>query len=288
MARISFHQFRSATVAALLASFLIGCTSSANSRFWGKTVAPNDNILRYISGSEPESLDPAFGTGQPEARVYMALYEGLVEYHPKTMEPIPAIAERWELSPDGTEYTFYLRKNAKFSNGDPITAKDFVYTFRRSLSPEVASRNANLGYYIKYSEAYNSGNMFVKDGSGEFLLAKDFVKETEKKTAADTPENSPEVKDEIISSAPFSVTVKTKHQILMDSPERLIVKGSERDRAKQLEADPKLKAAVDGKELDLQTTPLCKQNGWSRDIQKQAAYLSIPHTAADTTVDLRF
>ena len=79
----------------------------------------------------------------------MAMYDGLVEYHPKTMEPIPAIAESWEMSPDGTEYMFHLRKNAKFSNGDPITAKDFVYTFRRGLSPELASRNANLAYYIK-------------------------------------------------------------------------------------------------------------------------------------------
>ncbi len=80
-------------------------------------------MLHYISGSEPESLDPAFGTGQPEARIYMALYEGLLEYHPKTMEPIPAIAESWEINKDGTEYLFHLRKNAKFSNGEPITAK---------------------------------------------------------------------------------------------------------------------------------------------------------------------
>jgi len=165
MARISLNQTFLGTAFLVVSLFLSGCTSSANNRYWGKTAAPTDNVLRYISGSEPESLDPAFGTGQPEARVYMALYEGLVEYHPKTMEPIPAIAERWELSSDGTEYLFHLRKNARFSNGDPITAKDFVYTFRRSLSPEVASRNANLGYYIKHSEAYNSGNMFVKDGS---------------------------------------------------------------------------------------------------------------------------
>ncbi len=250
--RISLKQTRLGIALIAVSLFLTNCTSSANNRFWGKTVAPTDNVLRYISGSEPESLDPAFGTGQPEARVYMALYEGLLEYHPKTMEPIPAIAESWELSPDGTEYIFRLRRNAKFSNGDPITAKDFVYTFRRALSPELASRNANLGYYIKYSEAYNSGNMFVKDQNGQFLLAKDFTKETEKK-ASDTPEAKTDVKPE---TAPANFGAATEFQNFINSPERLIVKGSEKERAKQLEADPKLKAAVEGKEL----VPVAKEN----------------------------
>jgi oligopeptide transport system substrate-binding protein len=245
MARISLNQTFLGTMFVVVSLFLSGCASSASSRYWGKTVAPTDNVLRYISGSEPESLDPAFGTGQPEARVYMALYEGLVEYHPKTMEPIPAIAERWEISPDGTEYIFHLRKDARFTNGDPITAKDFVYTFRRALSPELASRNANLGYYIKYSEAYNSGNMFVKDASGQFLLANDFIKETEKK-ASDTPEAEPEAKPD---SAPANFGAATEFQNFMNAPERLVVKGSEKERAKQLEANPKLKAAVESGEL---------------------------------------
>jgi ABC-type oligopeptide transport system substrate-binding subunit len=245
MARISLNQTFLGTVFVAVSLFLSGCASSASNRYWGKTVAPTDNVLRYISGSEPESLDPAFGTGQPEARVYMALYEGLLEYHPKTMEPIPAIAERWELSLDGTEYIFHLRKNAKFTNGDPITAKDFVYTFRRALSPELASRNANLGYYIKYSEAYNSGNMFVKDGSGQFLLVKDFVKETEKK-ASDTPEAEPKAK---IESASANFGAATEFQNFINAPERLVIKGDKKERAKQLEAEPKLKAAIEGKEL---------------------------------------
>lgn len=235
MARISFNQARLGIAFLAVSLFLAGCTSSANNRYWGKTVAPSDNVLRYISGSEPESLDPAFGTGQPEARIYMALYDGLLEYHPKTMEPIPAIAESWELNKDGTEYLFHLRHNAKFSNGDPITAKDFVYTFRRALSPELASRNANLGYYIKYAEAYNSGGAFVKDGGGQFLLKKDFVKEGE---------NAP-----LETTSGGGVGAETEFDKFIDSPERVVVKGDEKERAKQLDADPKLKAAVAGKEL---------------------------------------
>ena len=153
MTRISFIQFRSILAIVVLSSFLISCSTQATSKYFGQTKVPSDNIMRYTTGSEPESLDPQFVTGQPEARIMMAIYDGLVEYHPKTMEPIPSIAESWELNKDGTEYIFHLRKNAKFSNGDPITAKDFAYSIRRGLSPELASRNANLAYYIKYSEA---------------------------------------------------------------------------------------------------------------------------------------
>ncbi len=174
MARISFSQARVGVAFVVLSLILNSCTSSANSRFYGKTEAPKANILKYISGSEPESLDTQVPTGQPEARVLMAMYDGLLEYHPKTMEPIPAIAESWETSKDGTEYLFTLRKTAKFSNGDPITAKDFVYSFRRAMSPELAAQNAYLAYYIKYAEAYNGGRLFVKDEKGNFLLKKDF------------------------------------------------------------------------------------------------------------------
>ena len=95
--------------------------------------------MRYVSGGEIESLDPPITNSQPDARILISLFDGLVDYHPKTMEPIPGIAQSWELSPDGTEYLFHLRNNAKFSNGDPITAKDFVYSIRRGFDPVLAS-----------------------------------------------------------------------------------------------------------------------------------------------------
>jgi oligopeptide transport system substrate-binding protein len=231
MARFKFSQTRFGIALISLSIFLTGCTTTANNRYFGKTEVPKDNVLRYISGSEPESLDPQIGTGQPEARVYMAIYDGLVEYHPKTMEPIPAIAASWEISKDGTEYLFHLRQNAKFSDGIPIKAKDFAYSFRRALAPETASRNANLVYYLKYGEAYNSGAMFVKNPDGTFLLKKDFE---DNSTATETHD---------------SLGTESEFHKFIDSPERLWVKGDEKERAKQLEADPKLKVAVEGKEL---------------------------------------
>src|SRR4029079_3547965 len=118
--RIPYKQYLRSIIIAVVAAFLTtSCATEATSRFYGKTEAPKDNVLRYISGSEPDSLDPPVATGQPEARIMMALYDGLVEYGPKTMEPIPGIAESWEIGQGGTEYIFHLR-HAQFSNGDPI------------------------------------------------------------------------------------------------------------------------------------------------------------------------
>ncbi|HYJ48163.1 MAG TPA: ABC transporter substrate-binding protein, partial [Pyrinomonadaceae bacterium] len=170
-------QFRLAVALLALALLALGCSVAAsNSIYFGKTTPPPGQVLRYVTGSEIESLDPQIGTGQPDARVYSALYDGLVEYGPEDSLPIPAIAESWEVNSDSSELVFHLRGNARWSNGEPITANDFVYTFRRGLSPALASRNAYLAYYIKYSQGYNTGGSFVRDPkTGEFVLEKDVL-----------------------------------------------------------------------------------------------------------------
>lgn len=234
MTRFSFSQTRLSIAIVVLSLFVNSCTGSADSRFFGKTEAPKENVLKYVSGSEPESLDPQIPTGQPEARVLMAIYDGLLEYHPKTMEPIPAIAESWEVSKDGTEYVFYLRKNAKFSNGDPITAKDFVYTLRRAMSPEFAAQNAYLAYYLKYAEAFNGGKMFVKNEKGEFLIKKDFDPESGGGEASSS-----------------ELGAETEFHKFIKSPERLTVEGDTFNLAKSLESDEKLKTFFKIKITDL-------------------------------------
>jgi oligopeptide transport system substrate-binding protein len=138
-------------------------TRAQTTEYFGKTEPPEGQVMRYITGSEPESLDPQLSTGQPETRIYLALYEGLTEYHPVTGEAMPAIAERWEPNSDNSEFTFYLRHDARFSNGDPITAHDFVYSLRRGLAPAVAARAAYLAYYIKGAQAYNEGRGRAED-----------------------------------------------------------------------------------------------------------------------------
>src|SRR5262249_17911617 len=153
----------------------------------------------------------------------------------KTMEPIPAIAESWELSKDGTEYIFHLRKNAKFSNGEPVTAKDFVYSFRRALSPELASRNANLAYDIKYAEAYNSDRAFVKNSDGTFVHKSEMEEKKDAPAAAETPAHE-------------TVGADTEFHKYLDEPERLSVPNDEKERNKVLDKDAKLKALIAGKE----------------------------------------
>ncbi|HYN83925.1 MAG TPA: peptide ABC transporter substrate-binding protein [Pyrinomonadaceae bacterium] len=240
-----------ALVAAAVANS--GCTTQASkAEFFGKVEPPAGQVMRYISGSEPESLDPQVGTGQPEARIYMALFEGLAEYDPKTMEPIPAIAERWDVNKDSSEFIFHLRRDAKWSNGEPITAHDFVYTFRRGLSPELAARNGYLAYEIKYAQGYNEAGVFVRDAkTGEFLLAKDFAEAPEGGEAAAAAAAPAE------SSAPAAAVptdgedaaLDTEFHKFMHSPMRLVLAGDEKTRAKEIDANPKLKAAVAGKEF---------------------------------------
>jgi oligopeptide transport system substrate-binding protein len=242
MARINFIG-KACLVSALFVSsvFISGCASSANNRYFGRTQAPKDNVLRYISGSEPESLDPHIPSGQPEARVLMALYDGLVEYHPKDMHPIPALAKSWEISPNVDEFIFHLRDNAKWSDGTPITARDFVYSWRRGFAPETASRTANLGYFIKYAEAFNGAQVFVKKNN-EFLLAKDFAGDAgEQKTNAPTGQKT--------SVAPPTFGAETEFRKFIKSPDRLVLDGDEKKRAKQIEANPKLKAAIENAEF---------------------------------------
>ena len=207
--------------------------------FFGKLEPPPGQTLRYITGSEPESLDPQMSSGQPEARIDVALYEGLVEYHPKTMEPIPGVAESWKTNGNATEFTFFLRKNARFSNGDPITARDFAYTIRRGLKPELASRVAFLAWEIKNAEAFSNGASFVRDPkTGRFVLASE-ASESGGATAEQ-------------ASAPVSgedVAPDTEFHRRMHEPDRLFVPSDEKDREKAFKANPKLAALVEGREL---------------------------------------
>ncbi len=245
----NWKQLRALLMVVMMAVGSVSCTVSASDEtYFGRTDPPKKNILRYVTGDEPESLDPPISTGQPEARIYMALYEGLVEYHPKNLRPIPALAERWDVNSDSSEFTFHLRRNARWSNGDPIDANDFVYSFRRALSPELASRNAYLASYIKYAEAYNSKAVFVKDPkTGLFLLARDF---------AEHPTPEPLSAKPVTTEGEYPPTAEEQqpdadssfHQ-LMHSPIRLTLPGDEKARTKLLDRNAKVKAAVEGKEF---------------------------------------
>lgn len=110
--------------------------------------------LVIINGTEPETLDPAIMTGFSEMRIAQGLFEGLTRPDPRTGQPIPGLAERWEVSADGRIYTFHIRSNAVWSTGRPITAHDVIFSWLRVLDPATGADYAGQFFYIKGAEEY--------------------------------------------------------------------------------------------------------------------------------------
>ena len=126
--------------------------------------------LVFINGAEPETLDPAIITGQPEGRVVNALFEGLCAYDAGG-RAVPGVAESWELSPDGRHYTFHLRADAKWSDGRPLVAGDFVSSWKRTLTPATGAQYNYMLFPIKNAGAYADGK--IKDFSEVGVRAPD-------------------------------------------------------------------------------------------------------------------
>lgn len=141
----------------LLATLLL---TACDSRERPVDVAERERILLVNNGGEPAALDPHLVTGVLELRLMLALFEGLVRYDPETLEPRPAIAKRWRVSPDGLSYTFFLRDDACWSDGRPISANDFLFSYKRVLSPKLASPCASLFFApVKNAVAFANGEI---------------------------------------------------------------------------------------------------------------------------------
>jgi oligopeptide transport system substrate-binding protein len=110
----------------------------------------------FINGTEPATLDPGRMTGNPEGRIASALFEGLTRRDPKTLEPLPGAAEAWEISRDQKVYTFRMREAARWSDGRPVTAHDFVYSWMRLLDPDFGSEYAYILHVIRHAAAFNA------------------------------------------------------------------------------------------------------------------------------------
>jgi oligopeptide transport system substrate-binding protein len=119
----------------------------------------HDQILFRGMGPEVADLDPHLGTSANDYTVLSALFEGLVDEDPQTLAPVPGVAESWEVSADNLTYTFHLRPNAKWSNGEPVTARDFLASWKRVLTPSLAADNASLLYIVQNAEAFNKGEL---------------------------------------------------------------------------------------------------------------------------------
>jgi oligopeptide transport system substrate-binding protein len=113
--------------------------------------------VTIINYAEPQSLDPAIISAQPDMRIVSGMFEGLTRTDPKTGSGVPGLADHWEISPDGRIYTFHLRTNLVWSTGDPIRAEDVVFSWLRTLNPMTASDYAGQLFYVKNAEAFNAG-----------------------------------------------------------------------------------------------------------------------------------
>ena len=116
-------------------------------------------ILHIGNGDEPQELDPHIVTGHIEHKLCLALLEGLLTLDPEHLQVAPGVARDWEVSGDGKRYRFHLRENARWSNGDAVTAADFVYSWRRALLPALGNNYAYMLYYLSNAEAFHRGEI---------------------------------------------------------------------------------------------------------------------------------
>ena len=143
-----------------------GCSAPSNVEN-----AIEEQILHFGLGSEPQYLDPHLASSVSAHNVISALIEGLVSEDPNPLKPVPGVAEKWDISEDGLLYIFHLRKNAQWSNGDPVTAHDFVYSYRRILNPNLASQYASMLHGLKNARKYHEdGVSWDEAGVGAIAL----------------------------------------------------------------------------------------------------------------------
>lgn len=159
MQSIIINKARGKTAALLLSIFSLLLLSGCDLGPSNVESGTRDQILHLGNGTEPKDLDPHTVTGVPENNIISALFEGLISPHPQTLAPEPGIAASWTISDDGKTYLFNIRDNALWSNGDPVTAEDFVWSWKRMLSPAMASEYAYQLFTVKNAKQYNNGEI---------------------------------------------------------------------------------------------------------------------------------
>lgn len=142
-------------IATMGISVLAGCGGSKSASSDKK----DDQVLTYNLGADSKTLDPALNTSSDGGIVLANTFEGLCRLD-KDNKAIPGGAEKWEITDDGLQYTFHLRKDAKWSNGEPVTANDYEFAWKRALNPKTGAEYAYQLYYIKNGHEYNTD----KDG----------------------------------------------------------------------------------------------------------------------------
>ncbi|MFT4549545.1 MAG: oligopeptide transport system substrate-binding protein [Verrucomicrobiales bacterium] len=158
MTPIQFLQFSIRPVCGLwLAAVLVfGLAACSDQTPVDKATA--DGIMIMGNSAEPKGLDPHIVSGVLENNIIRSLFEGLVIEHPsKDGEYLPGVADKVEKNEDASEWTFHLREEARWSDGYPLTSEDFMFSFERILTPNLASDYSFMLYYIEGAEAFHKG-----------------------------------------------------------------------------------------------------------------------------------
>ncbi len=146
---------------------IISAGAAGCSRRETKVEQGNRQQIIYIGNlAEPNDLDPQISDSQNTFNIIQTLFEGLTQYDAKTCEPVPAGAASWEATPDQMRWTFHLQRNAKWTNGDPVTAHDYIFAYRRMLSAGLGAEYAALLFVLKNGEAFHSGKLTDFDQVG--------------------------------------------------------------------------------------------------------------------------
>ncbi len=141
------------TLTGLIATLAMAVLLAALS-FSASVETPAD--VRFVNGTEVDTIDPHLNTGQPGGRIVTAIFEGLTRPDAKTLAAAPGVAKSWDISDDGLRYTFHLREDSAWSDGVAITAADFVYSFRRMLDPALGAEYAYMLHPIAGGKAFNT------------------------------------------------------------------------------------------------------------------------------------
>lgn len=154
-------RFRTGVVSALLLALMLshsGCFLNENLEpYYGRVVVPRSQEFHWSDGGLPQTFDPAFAATPPDTDLVRAIFEGLTDYEPRTLTPVPAVATRWEPSNGGRVWTFYLRDEARWSNGEPVTASDFVRSWRRTMRIGDLATHTDLLANIEGANIENPG-----------------------------------------------------------------------------------------------------------------------------------
>ena len=141
---------------AILTLLMVGALAAPVFAAGSQEGAEQEQSLSYNLVNELGGIDPGLAVGLDQSRVNYSLFEGLVKIDPE-LNIVPGVAERWDISDDGRTYTFYLREDATWSDGESVTAEDFEWSWLRVIDPATASAGVGDYFILENAEAYNNG-----------------------------------------------------------------------------------------------------------------------------------